>query len=298
THTVMSKRKLLQLVQEKHVSGWDDPRMPTLAGMRRRGYTPEAIRRFCELIGVAKAEGWIDVGMLEECVRDDLNPKVPRVMGVLRPLKVVIETYPEDKVEWVEAPYFPDDPPKMGHRSVPFTRTLYIEQDDFMETPPKKFFRLSPGNEVRLRRGYVVKCEKVIKDDAGKIVELRCSHDPATLEADPPDGRKIRGTVHWVSADHSLPAEVRLYDRLSLEERPGADRDRDFLSTINPASLERLEARVEPSLSNAAPMSRYQFERKGYFVVDPDTQGDKLVFNRIVSLRDGWAKLVGAGKTG
>jgi glutaminyl-tRNA synthetase len=295
TYTVMSKRKLVQLVKEGHVRGWDDPRMPTLAGMRRRGFTPEAIRAFAERIGVARSENWIDPDVLEECVRDDLNPKVPRVMGVLRPLKVVLTNYPEDRVEELEAPYFPDDPPRMGWRKVPFCRELFIEQDDFMEDPPKKFFRLAPGREVRLRRAYIIRCDEVVRDSQGNISELRCSYDPETLNANPRDRKPPKGILHWVSARHAVAAEVRLYDRLFLVERPGTS-GVDFLEELNPRSLEIVSARLEPSLARAEVGSRYQFERQGYFVVDPDSTPEALVFNRIVPLRDSWARLVQAGK--
>ena len=289
TYTMMSKRKLLNLVQMGYVSGWDDPRMPTIVGMRRRGFTSESVRKFCERIGVGKRDSTVDMALLEFSVREDLNTKVPRVMAVLNPLKVVIENWPDGEVEELDAPYYPDDPPKMGYRKVPFTKVLYIERDDFMENPSKKFFRLAPGKEVRLRWAYYVKCEKVIKDENGKITELRCTYDPATKGGGAPDGRKVKGTLHWVSADHSLGAEVRLYDRLFLSERPKGDPEE-----MNPDSLKILAgARVEPSLANAEPGSRYQFERTGYFSADiKDSTPDKLVFNRIVTLRDTWAKIV------
>jgi glutaminyl-tRNA synthetase len=289
TYTMMSKRKLLNLVQMGYVSGWDDPRMPTIVGMRRRGFTPESVRKFCERIGVGKRDSTVDMALLEFSVREDLNTKVPRVMAVLNPLKVVIENWPDDEVEELDAPYFPDDPPKMGYRKVPFTKVIYIEQNDFMEDPPKKFFRLAPGREVRLRWAYFIKCERVIKDENGRITELRCTYDPATKGGGAPDGRKVKGTLHWVSADHSLPAEVRLYDRLFLTDKPKGDPEE-----MNPDSLKILAgARVEPSLANAEPGSRYQFERTGYFSADiKDSTPDKLVFNRIVTLRDTWAKIV------
>ena len=293
TYTVLSKRKLLRLVTEGHVTGWDDPRMPTLSGMRRRGIPPEAIRTFCDRIGMAKRDSTVDVAQLEFCIRDELNRTARRVMGVLNPLRVVIENYPEDQTEELEAPYYPDDPPKMGMRTVPFSRVLYIEREDFREDPPKKFFRLAPGREVRLRWAYFLRCERVIKDpDTGEITELRCTYDPATRGGDAPDGRKVRGTIHWVSAAHALPAEVRLYDRLFNRPNPDdAPEGKDFLANLNPGSLTIVEARVEASLATAAPGDRYQFERRGYFTVDPDTRPGHLVFNRTVPLRDTWAKI-------
>ncbi len=291
--TIVSKRKLLQLVRDKHVSGWDDPRMPTLAGMRRRGYTPESIRLFAERIGISKAETWIPFSVFEEAVRDDLNPKVPRVMGVLRPLRVVIENYPEGQVEEFEAPCFPDDPPRMGSRKVPFSRVVYIEQEDFFEVPPPKFFRLSPGREVRLRRAYIIKCVGVVKDEAGQVVELRCTYDPDSRGGDPKDGRKIKGTLHWVSEEHSVPAEVRLYDRLFANDRPATTEGVDFLQELNPDSLVTLQhSRVEKSLEQVTPGQRFQFERQGYFSVDPDTTPGRPVFNRIVTLKDTWARIM------
>ena len=295
--TIVSKRKLLQLVREEHVSGWDDPRMPTLAGMRRRGYTPESIRLFAERIGISKAETWIPFSVFEEAVRDDLNPKAPRVMGVLRPLRVVIENYPEGQVEEFEAPYFPDDPPRMGSRKVPFSRVLYIEQEDFMEVPVPKFFRLAPGREVRLRRAYIIKCVGVVKDEAGQVVELRCTYDPDSRGGDPKDGRKIKGTLHWVSEEHSLQAEVRLYDRLFAHDRPGTTEGVDFLQELNPDSLVTLQhSRVEKSLEQVTPGQRFQFERQGYFSVDPDTTPGRPVFNRIVTLKDTWARIMKGAK--
>jgi len=292
TYTVMSKRRLLQLVQEGHVASWDDPRMPTLSGMRRLGYTPEAIRNFCDRIGVAKADSVIDVAFLEHCVRDDLNQRCPRVMGVLRPLKVVIDNYPEDLVEELEAVNHPLDP-GMGTRKVPFSRVLYIERDDFREDPPKKFYRLAPGREVRLRYAYFITCVDVVKDENGEVVELHCTYDPATRGGDAPDGRKVKGTLHWVSAGHALEAKVRLYDHLFSKANPNeVEPGQDFKANLNPSSLEVLTGcRVEPSLAGAAPGSRYQFERKGYFCVDPDSSAGKLVFNQTVSLRDTWAKI-------
>ncbi|MFQ5413246.1 MAG: glutamine--tRNA ligase/YqeY domain fusion protein [Phycisphaerae bacterium] len=293
TYTVLSKRKLLDLVEGGHVSGWDDPRMPTISGLRRRGYTPESIRNFCRRVGVAKFNSRIDTALLEYSVREHLNRSAPRVMAVLRPLRVVIENYPQDQVEHMDAVNNPEDA-AMGTRKVPFSRVLYIERDDFREHPPRKFFRLAPGREVRLRYAYFITCTGVVKDETtGDITELRCTYDPATRGGDAPDGRKVKGTIHWVSAPHALPAEVRLYDRLFLEQNPDAGRGgADFKDGLNPTSLEVLNAcRVEPTLAGAAPGTRYQFERQGYFCVDPDTRDNALVFNRTVSLRDSWAKL-------
>ena len=293
SHTVMSKRKLLELVEEGHVSGWDDPRMPTLSAMRRRGYTPESIRDFCERVGVAKRQNTVEIALLEHCVREDLNKGAPRVMGVLRPLRVVIENYPEGQVEELDAVNNPEDP-GMGTRKVPFSRELYIEKEDFREDPPRKFFRLAPGREVRLRYGYFITCVGVVKnEDTGEVVELRCTYDPETRGGQAPDGRKVRGTIHWVSAAHSLGAELRLYDHLFTTERPDEVGDgADFTSYLNPDSSETLRScRVEPSLSDAEPGSRYQFERQGYFCVDADSSPGALVFNRTVSLRDSWAKI-------
>jgi glutaminyl-tRNA synthetase len=290
TYTLMSKRKLLQLVQEKHVSGWDDPRMPTIVGMRRRGYTPEAIRAFCDRIGVAKRENVVDVAMLEHAVREDLNRRAPRVMGVLDPIKVVIENYPEGQTEEFEIPVNPEDA-AAGTRKVPFSRELYIERDDFREDPPKKFFRLAPGREARLRGAYFVTCTGFDKDPAtGAIRVLRCTYDPATRGGDAPDGRKVKATLHWVSAAHALDVEVRLYDRLFNAESPGASGD--FRTDINPNSLEvRRQCKAEPSVAAAPPGTRYQFERLGYFCVDPDSRPGALVFNRTVTLKDTWAKI-------
>lgn len=290
SHTVMSKRKLRQLVEEGYVRGWDDPRMPTISGLRRRGYTPEAIRDFCERIGVAKANSIVDIAMLEHCIREDLNLRAPRVMAVLRPLRVVIENYPEDQVEMLDAENNPENP-GMGSRQIPFSRVIYIERDDFMEDPPKKFFRLAPGREVRLKHAYIIKCERVVKDEqTGEIIELRCTYDPATRSGMATETRKVKGTLHWVSAAHAVEAEVRLYDHLFLKESP--DEDEDFKANLNPNSLETLTGcMVEPGLASAAPGSRYQFLRQGYFSVDPDTSGNKPVFNRIVSLKDTWAKI-------
>jgi glutaminyl-tRNA synthetase len=299
TYTVMSKRKLLQLVAEDHVSGWEDPRMPTISGLRRRGYTPESIRVFCERIGLAKRDSTVDVALLEHCLREDLNRRAPRVMSVLRPLKVVIDNYPEDQVEELEAVNNPEDP-AMGTRKVPFSRVLYIERDDFREDPPKKFYRLGPGREVRLRYAYFVKCVGMVKDPAtGEVVEIHCTYDPATRGGDAPDGRKVKATLHWVSAPHAVEAEVRLYDRLFLKETPGDEKEGvDFKAHLNPESLVVLRScRLEPSLARALPESRYQFERLGYFCVDPVDSGEgKLVFNQTVPLRDTWAKIEKAGK--
>jgi glutaminyl-tRNA synthetase len=296
-YTVMSKRKLLQLVQQGHVSGWNDPRMPTISGLRRRGYTPESIRDFCGRIGVAKKENVIDVAQLEHSVREDLNVRAPRVMTVLRPLKVVLTNYPEGQVEEVDVINNPEDP-SAGTRKLPFSRELYIERDDFMENPPKKFFRLSPGREVRLRCAYFITCTDIVKDDHGDIVELRCTYDPATRGGDAADGRKVKATLHWVSAAHALPVEVRLYDRLfSVEDPENVPEGKTFLDYLNPASLEILrEARAEPTLATAAAGTRVQFERLGYFCVDTDSLPGAPVFNRTVSLRDAWAKI--AQKTG
>jgi len=293
SYTVMSKRKLLELVNEGRVAGWDDPRMPTIVGLRRRGYTPEAIRSFCERIGVGKSDSWIDMGVLEDCVREDLNERAPRAMAVLRPLKVVIENYPEDQVEEFEGANHPNDP-AMGTRRVPFGRELYIERDDFMEEPPKKFFRLAPGREVRLRFAYFIRCERVIKDENGEVVELRCSYDPQTRGGSAPDGRKVKGTIHWVSAAHALTARVRLYDRLFTIPNPGGGREgADYRTCLNPASIETLtDCRIEPGLAAAAPEGHYQFERLGYFCADArDSSPGAPVFNRIVTLRDSWARV-------
>jgi len=290
TYTVMSKRRLLQLVQEGHVSGWDDPRMPTISGLRRRGYTSESIRRFADDIGVAKRENVIDVGLLEFFVREDLNRRAPRAMAVLKPLKVVLENYPGDLVEEMDVVNNPEDP-SAGTRRVPFSRVIYIEQDDFRVDPPKKFFRLAPGREVRLRNAYLVTCTDVVRDDSGNVTEIRCTYDPATRGGDAPDGRKVKATLHWVSAAHAVDAEVRLYDRLFNAEMPGAG-DTDFLTQLNPGSLEVLHAcKLEPSLADAAPGSRFQFERLGYFAADPDSKQGAPVFNRTVTLKDSWAKI-------
>lgn len=291
SYTVLSKRKLLELVEGGHVSGWDDPRMPTLAGLRRRGYTPEAIRDFCERIGIAKADSMVDMALLNHCVREDLNKKAPRVMAVLRPLKVVIENYPEDKVEELDAENNPEDS-GMGSRKIPFSRILYIEKDDFREDPPKKFFRLAPGREIRLKHAFYIKCVDVIKDEkTGEVKELRCTYDPETRGGWSKDGRKVKGTSHWVSADHSIEAEVRLYDHLFTKANPEEEKGgADFKACLNPNSLETLTScRVEPGLKDAKPGSRCQFLRQGYFCVDSNEK--KLIFNRTVSLRDTWAKI-------
>jgi len=293
-YTVMSKRKLLQLVNEGYVSGWDDPRMLTIAGMRRRGITPEAIRTFAERVGVAKTNSRVETSLFEYCIRDDLNYRAPRVMAVLRPLKVVIENYPEGEGEVFDAPLWPRDVPKEGSRPVPFSREIYIEQDDFMEDPPSKYFRLAPGREVRLRYAYIIKCEDVVRDpDSGEIVEIRATYDPETRGGEAPAGRKVRGTIHWVSAQHAVPAQARLYDRLfSVANPDDAEEGKTFKDYLNPNSLEVIErAWVEPSIADDPAGSRYQFERLGYFVSDEeDSKPGALVFNRIITLRDSWAK--------
>ncbi len=292
SHTVLSKRKLIDLVREGHVQGWDDPRMPTLSGMRRRGFTAAAIRDFCDRIGVAKRQNTVEIALLEHCVREDLNKHAPRVMGVLRPLKVVIDNYPQDQVETLEAINNPEDP-SAGKRQVPFSREFYIEQEDFEEVPPPKYFRLAPGREVRLRYAYFVTATDVVKDDEGRVVELHCTYDPATRGGDAPDGRKVKGTIHWVSAAHALDAEVRMYDHLFSAENPeDAPEAEDCRSHLNPDSLKVLRGcKVEPAVSGAAPAALYQFERLGYFCVDTDTEsGGTLVFNRTISLRDSWGK--------
>ncbi len=297
-YTVMSKRKLLTLVNEGLVDGWDDPRMPTISGLRRRGFTPESLRLFCDRIGVGRKAAWIGMDVLEKALRDDLNTKAPRVMGVLDPLKVVIENYPEGQVETLSAPYFPDDPPAMGYREVPFTRELYIERDDFMEDPPKKYWRLAPGREVRLRWAYFITCTEVVKDPAtGRILEVRCTYDPATKGGNAPDGRSPKGTIHWVSAPAALRAQVRLYDRLMSVPRPESE-EGDFKRFLNPGSLLALhDCALEPSLASAQPGGRFQFERKGYFYLEPESSAPgKPVFNRIATLRDTWAKIVEGGK--
>ena len=288
TYTMMSKRKLLELVKEGRVSGWDDPRMPTLSGLRRRGYTPEAIRAFCERIGVAKMNSTIEFGVLEQCIREDLNRRAPRAMAVLRPLKVVVENLAEGHVEEFELANNPEDPAS-GTRKVPFSRELWIEREDFMEDPPKKYFRLAPGREVRLRGGYFLKCERAVKDASGTVTELRCTVDPATRGGQAPDGRKVKGTIHWVSAAHAIPAEVRLYE--TLFTTPDADAGDDYRKNINPKSLETVTARLEPSLAALKTGAFVQFERHGYFCVDPDAKPGAPVFNRTVTLRDTWAKI-------
>jgi glutaminyl-tRNA synthetase len=297
--TVLSKRKLIRLVEDGHVSGWDDPRMPTISGLRRRGYTPESIRNFCDRIGVAKADSMVDMALLEYCVRENLNKHAPRVMGVLRPLKIVIDNYPENEEDQLEAVNNPEDP-SMGTRNVPFSRELYIERDDFMEDPPKKFFRLAPGREVRLRYAYFITCVDIVKDPATEeIIELHCTYDPATRGGDAPDGRKVKGTLHWVSARHAISAQVRLYDHLFAKENPNEVEDgKDFTAYLNPTSMEILnDCKLEPSLAAAKPSSLYQFERLGYFCLDAkDSTPDAPVFNRTVTLRDTWAKILKAQK--
>ena len=299
TYTLLSKRKLLQLVQEGRVRGWDDPRMPTISGIRRRGYTPEALRNFCAAIGASKTNGTIELAMLEHYVREDLNRRSSRAMAVLRPLKVVIDNYPEGQSDELQLVNNQEDP-SAGTRAVPFSRVLYIEQDDFREDPPKKFFRLSPGREVRLRGGYFIKCTGVVKDASGAITEVHCTYDPATRSGNAPDGRKVKATIHWVSADHAIDAEVRIYENLFLKEDPNeVDGDNTFLSNLNPNSLEVLtDCKLEPSLATAKTGDRYQFERLGYFCVDPDTTAERLVFNRTVALRDTWAKIENRDKPG
>lgn len=293
TYTVLSKRKLVEVIENKLVDGWDDPRMPTISGFRRRGYTPESIQDFCSRIGIAKADNTVEIELLEHCLREDLNKRANRVMSVLKPLKVVIENYPDGKTEELDAVNNPEDE-SAGTRKVPFSKVLYIEQDDFMEDPPKKFFRLAPGREVRLRYAYFIKCVDVVKDEqTGEIIELRCTYDPETRGGNAPDGRKVKATMHWVSAEHALEADVRLYDRLFTKANPlDVDDDSNWLDNINPDSLTVLKScRIEPSLKNAKPQDRFQFERLGYFCVDKDSTSDKLIFNRTVTLRDEWAKI-------
>ena len=292
TYTVMSKRFLLRLVNEGYVRGWDDPRLPTLRGLRRRGYTPAVIADFCERIGIAKSNSIVDIKLLEHCLREDLNERAPRAMAVLEPLKVVIDNYPEGQVECFEVPNHPQQP-EMGNREVPFSRVIYIEREDFMADPPRKYFRLSPGREVRLMGAYYVTCADVIKDADGNVVELHCTYDPASRGGTTPDGRKVRGTIHWVSAAHALDAEVRMYDYLFTKDDPGdVEEGEDFMANLNPDSLTILTgAKVEPNLANTAAGDRFQFMRKGYFCTDPDSGGGKLVFNLTVSLRDSWAKV-------
>jgi glutaminyl-tRNA synthetase len=293
TYTLLSKRKLLTLVQKGYVSGWNDPRMPTISGMRRRGYTPESICNFCRRIGVSKTNGTTELGLLEYFVREDLNKRAARVMAVLRPLRVVIDNYPEDQVEQMEAVNNPEDA-AMGTRIVPFSRVLYIEQEDFREDPPKQYFRLTPGREVRLRYAYFITCTGVVKDpNSGGVTEIHCTYDPATRGGNPPDGRKVKSTIHWVSAAHAIDAEARLYETLFTKENPNdVPEGGDFTDNLNPNSLEVVtSAKLEPSLRDAPAGSRYQFERLGYFAVDPDTTAQRLVFNRTVPLRDTWAKI-------
>ncbi len=294
--TVTSKRKLLQLVNEGHVSGWDDPRMLTISGLRRRGYTPRSIRKFCEGVGIGKRESWIDMGVLENAVRDDLNISAPRVFGILDPIKVVITNYPENETEMLEAQNHPQNP-EMGTRKVPFSRELYIERSDYMANAPKKFFRFTEGREVRLRYAYLVTCDKAITNNQGEVVELHCTYDPDSRGGNAPDGRKVKGTIHWLSAAEAVTAEIRLYDRLFSVEFPDADKERNFKEFLNPDSLQILpDCKVEPGLLDAGPEDRFQFERQGYFCLDAkESDTDKLVFNRIVTLRDSWAKLAGKG---
>jgi glutaminyl-tRNA synthetase len=297
----MSKRRLLELVRDGHVTGWDDPRMPTLAGLRRRGYTPASIRKFCERIGVAKKNSTVDFALLEHCIREELNQSAARVMAVLRPLRIVIDNYPEDRVEELDAVNNPEDP-AMGTRKVPFSRVLYVERDDFREDPPKQFFRLAPGREVRLRYAYIIKCIDVVKDTAaGDVVELHCTYDPDTRSGSNQSGRRVKGTIHWVSAPHSVEAKVRLYEHLFVKpDLDDVEEGADWKSNLNPSSLETLTGcRIEPGLAGAEPGARYQFERMGYFCVDPAESLEQMgVFNRIVSLRDTWAKIEKAQKTG
>ncbi len=291
TYTMMSKRKLLKLVKDGHVNGWDDPRMPTISGMRRRGYTPEGLRNFCARQGVSKTNGITELALLEYFIREDLNRRALRVMGVLRPLKLVIDNYPDDQVEWLDAVNNPEDV-SAGTRTVPFSKALYIEQEDFREDPPKQFFRLSPGREVRLRYGYFVTCTSVVKNAQGEVTEVHCTYDPATRGGDSPDGRKVKSTMHWVSAAHAIDAEVRLYETLFTKEDPNdVPEGQDFTANLNPRSLETISAKVEPSVAGAAPLTRYQFERMGYFCVDKDSTPGKPIFNRTVTLKDAWAKI-------
>ena len=292
TYTLLSKRKLLKLVQEKYVTGWDDPRMPTLSGIRRRGYTPESIRNFCNAIGISKTNGTLELAMLEHFVREDLNKRAPRVMAVLRPLKVVIDNYPEGQVEEVDAVNNPEDE-SAGKRKVPFSKVLYIEQDDFREDPPKQYYRLSPGREVRLRYGYFITAKHVVKNDKGEVIEVHCTYDPATRGGNSPDGRKVKSTIHWVSAAHAIDAEVRIYDKLFTVEDPNQVAEgQEFTANLNPNSLEVIaQAKLEPSLANAPVEGRYQFERLGYFCVDSESKPGHPVFNRTVALKDTWAKV-------
>jgi glutaminyl-tRNA synthetase len=291
SYTVMSKRKLLQLVNEGQVNGWDDPRMPTICGLRRRGFTPESIRRFADIIGVAKRDQVIDVSLLEFCLREDLNKKASRVMAVLNPVKLIIINLPDDKVEYLDAVVNPEDL-ESGMRKVPFTKTLYIEREDFMENPPEKFFRLKPGGEVRLKYAYVIRCEDFVKDEAGNITEIHCTYQPDTFRGRPDSNKKVKGTLHWVSADHAVEAEIRLYDRLFIKEEPEqVEEGQDFKSNLNPLSLKTITGYCDPSLKDARPGDKFQFERLGYFCADADS-GRKLVFNRTVTLKDNWAKIV------
>ena len=295
-YTVLSKRKLIRLVQGGYVHGWDDPRMPTISGLRRRGYTPESIAEFCKRIGIAKTNSLVDISQLEACIREDLNLHAQRVMAVLRPLRVIIENYPEGQVEKFEAENNPEDA-SAGTRMVPFSRVIYVEQDDFREVPPRKWFRLAPGQEVRLKHAYYITCREIVKDEqTGEVIELRCTYDPASRGGSTPDGRRVKGTLHWVSAAHALDAEVRLYDLLFNKADPDdAPEGQDFTASVNPDSLEVLTGcKVEPGLAGSAPLSRYQFLRLGYFCIDPDSTAENLVFNRTVSLRDTWAKIEGA----
>jgi glutaminyl-tRNA synthetase len=299
TYTLLSKRKLLTLVKENYVNGWDDPRMPTISGMRRRGYSPEAIRNFCRRVGVSKTNGTTELSLLEYYIREDLNKRAPRVMAVLRPLRVVIDNYPDHSVEYMEAVNNPEDP-TAGTRSVPFSKVLYVEQDDFREVPPKQYYRLSPGKEVRLRYGYFITCTGVVKDDKGEVVEIHCTYDPATRGGDSPDGRKVKSTIHWVSAAHAIDAEVRMYETLFTRENPNdVEEGQEFTANLNPNSLEVLRGcKLEPNLSAAPAGARYQFERLGYFAVDPDSAPGKPVFNRTVALRDTWAKIESKSRAG
>jgi glutaminyl-tRNA synthetase len=293
TYTVMSKRKLLSLVKEGIVRGWDDPRMPTICALRRRGYTPESVRNFAERVGIARRDQVIDVSLLEFCIREDLNKRAMRVMGVLNPLKITITNFPEGQTEWLEAINNPEDE-SMGSRKIPFTKELYIERDDFMEVAPKKYFRLAPGQEVRLRYGYFIQCQEVVKDAAGNIIEVKCTYDPLTKGGNAPDGRKVKGTIHWVSSQHAIKAEARLYDRLFITEDPeDYAEDQDFKVNLNPESLKVQDCFVEPFLKDAKPMDKFQFERIGYFCADYDSKPGALIFNRTVTLKDSWAKIAG-----
>jgi glutaminyl-tRNA synthetase len=297
---VVSKRKLLRLVNEKHVAGWDDPRMPTIAALRRRGVRPDAIRKWADTVGVSRKPQRTEIAIFEHSIRDDLNMEVPRVLCVVKPLKVVLTNYPEGQVEELDASYYPHDVPKTGSRKIPFSRELWVDRDDFMEDPPKKFYRLAPGREVRLRYGYLITCQEVVKDAAGDVVELRCTYDPATRGGDAPDGRKVQGTIHWVSAAGALDCELRMYDRLfKVPDPEAAGDDVDFTTQLNPESLIVVRgAKIEPSVAHDAAGTRYQFERTGYFWADPvDSKPGALVFNRIVTLRDGWAKVSGVAAT-